>query len=118
MPSTKQSEAAKEANNFRVVDQTKTINILRSVNDRAEPLTVPALLKRTVENHGSTNALMFKDEITREWTAITYKEYRDRVVQTAKVFIKLGLERHGSVAVLAFNSVEWFVSEMAAIHAG
>lgn len=114
----KKSDAHKEAVNFRIVDQTKTVDILRTVNDRVEPLTLPALMKRTVDNYGSNNALMYKDEVTREWTGITYKEYRDQVIKTAKVFIKLGLERHGTVAVLAFNSVEWFVSELAAIHAG
>lgn len=36
----------------------------------------------------------------------------------AKVFIKLGLEPRHTVSVLAFNSVEWFVSDLAAIHAG
>lgn len=61
---------------------------------------------------------MYKDVVLGEWRGITYREYRERVERMAKVFIKLGLERHGIVAVLAFNSVEWFVSELAAIHAG
>lgn len=38
--------------------------------------------------------------------------------QTAKAFIKLGLEAHHSVGVLAFNCPEWFYSAFAAIHAG
>lgn len=75
-------------------------------------------MKRTVENYGERKALMYKDEISKSWTGISYKEYRERVEKMAKVFIKLGLERHGTVAVLAFNSVEWFISELAAIHAG
>lgn len=103
---------------FRVTDPTKQVKIVRSINDRVEPLTVPALFKRTVENYGKHTALIFRDEITKKWTGFNYKEYRDRVEKMAKVFIKLGLERHGTVAVLAFNSVEWFVSELAAIHAG
>lgn len=108
----------KESTEFRVTDPSKPIKICRSTSDRIEPLTVPALMKRTVDNYGKHTALMYKDEITKEWTGITYKEYRERVEKTAKVFIKLGLERHGTVAVLAFNSVEWFVSDLAAIHAG
>jgi long-chain-fatty-acid--CoA ligase ACSBG len=36
----------------------------------------------------------------------------------AKVFIKLGLERFDAVSVIAFNSPEWFVTELSAIHAG
>lgn len=37
--------------------------------------------------------------------------------QVAKAFIKLGLEEHHSVGVLAFNCAEWFYSAMGAIHA-
>lgn len=36
----------------------------------------------------------------------------------AKAFIKLGLERHHSVGILAFNCAEWYYSSIAAIHAG
>jgi long-subunit acyl-CoA synthetase (AMP-forming) len=107
----------KETKEFRVTDPTKPVRILRDVNDKMEPMTIPALMKRTAENYPNNNALMYKDEVSKEWKGITYKEYRERVEKIAKVFIKLGLERHGTVAVLAFNSVEWFVSELAAIHA-
>jgi long-chain-fatty-acid--CoA ligase ACSBG len=113
--------ALKETTEFRVTDPKQPVRILRNHNDRTasiDPITVPALMKKTVENYGNTTALMFKDEVTKKWTGISYREYRDRVEKMAKVFIKLGLERHGTVAVLAFNSVEWFVSELAAIHAG
>lgn len=111
----------KETTEFRVTDPTMPVRILRDANDRTasvDPISIPALMKRTAENYANHPALMFKDEISKEWKGITYKEYRDRVVKMAKVFIKLGLERHGTVAVLAFNSVEWFISELAAIHAG
>lgn len=117
----KPSNRIRETTEFRVTDPTKPVRILRDPNDRTasvEPITIPALMKRTVDNYGSSPALVYKDEISKEWITINYKEYRDRVEHMAKVFIKLGLERHGSVAVLAFNSVEWFVSELAAIHAG
>jgi long-subunit acyl-CoA synthetase (AMP-forming) len=117
----KKSSALKESKEFRVTDPTQPIKILRDSNDRTasvEPISVPALMKRTAENYPNNNALMYKDEVSKEWKGITYKEYRERVEKIAKVFFKLGLERHGTVAVLAFNSVEWFVSELAAIHAG
>jgi long-chain-fatty-acid--CoA ligase ACSBG len=111
----------KETTDFRVTDPVKPIRILQDPNDRTasvDPISIPALMKRTAENYAITPALMFKDEVSKEWTAINYKEYREKVEKMAKVFIKLGLESRGTVAVLAFNSVEWFVSELAAIHAG
>lgn len=111
--------AIRDVREFRVTDPSKPIRIFRDLNERAasvEPITVPAMMKRTVDNYANHTALMFMD--TKEWRGITYKEYRERVEKMAKVFIKLGLESHGTVAVLAFNTVEWFVSELAAIHAG
>jgi long-chain-fatty-acid--CoA ligase ACSBG len=113
--------ALREATEFRVTDPSKPVKLFQNVRDKTasvDPITIPALMNRTVENYGNHPALMNKDPITKKWQTITYKEYKEKVEKMAKVFIKLGLERHGTVAVLAFNSVEWFVSELAAIHAG
>lgn len=106
---------------FRAADLSTPVRIIRDPNDRAgsvDPITVPALLKRTAESYPNLTALVYEDEVTKEWKEITYKEYRDRVEKMAKVFIKLGLKPRQTVAILAFNSVEWFVAELAAIHAG
>lgn len=112
----------RESNEFRVTDPRKPVALLRSFDDDPaaafEPETVPAVLRETVQNYPNHKALMFKDGNTKEWTGITFSEYRDRIEHMAKVFLKLGLEQHGTVAVLGFNCVEWFVSELAAIHAG
>ena len=111
----------RESTEFRVADISKPVQIFRDPNDKVaseEPISVPTLLKRIAESHPNHKALMYKDEVSKEWKGITYKEYRERVEKMAKVFIKLGLEHRGTVVVLAFNSVEWFVTELAAIHAG
>jgi long-chain-fatty-acid--CoA ligase ACSBG len=113
--------ALRETNEFRVTHPTKPVKLFQNVRDKTasvDPITIPALMNRTVENYGNHPALKYKDPVSKKWVSITYREYKERVEKMAKVFIKLGLERHGSVAVLAFNSVEWFVSELAAIHAG
>lgn len=47
-----------------------------------------------------------------------FRQYEQKVHQTAKAFIKLGLDPHAAVGVLAFNCAEWFYSAMGAIHAG
>lgn len=110
-----------DTRDFRVTDPLKLVRIFLDPDDptaSVPPITVPALMKRTVENFPDHIALKYKDEISKEWKGISYKEYRDRALNTAKAFIKLGLERRGTVAVLASNSVEWFVSDLAAIHAG
>lgn len=113
--------AIRDAEDFRVTDPKQAVKLFSNPRDKTaarDPITIPALMKRTVDNYGNHPALMHKDPVSKKWQAITYREYKERVEKMAKVFIKLGLERHGSVAVLAFNSVEWFVSELAAIHAG
>lgn len=82
-----------------------------------EPLSVPQLLQRAATSNPDLPALKHKDA-DGVWHALTYSQYRANVLHTAKAFIKLGLEPHNAVAILAFNSPEWFISELAAIHAG
>lgn len=104
---------------FRVTDPLKKVRLHLNPHDRAEigPITVPDLMKRTTEVFPNHPALMYEDANSK-WNVITYKEYRERAEKISKVFIKLGLESRGVVAVLAFNSVEWFIAELAAIYAG
>jgi long-chain-fatty-acid--CoA ligase ACSBG len=112
----------REAAEFRVTDPRNAVKIMEDFSDdpaaKFDPISVVDAFEKTVKNFPNHKAMVTKDELTKQWNEITYKEYKDRVDKMAKVFIKLGLERHGTVAVLAFNCVEWFVSELAAIHAG
>lgn len=109
----------RETKEFRVTDINRPTRILKTPEtDDHVPTSVPDLLSKAVEKYGDHPALAYQDQQTKNWQFINYKEYKGKVEQFAKVFIKLGLKRFGSVAVLAFNSVEWFVTELAAIHAG
>lgn len=103
---------------FRIINPLKTVDILRNVNVEAEPVTIQHMFNEVVAKYGDRIALMQKDEITNQWKGISYKTYRYKVEKIAKVFIKLGVERHGTVAILASNCVEWFVAELAAVFAG
>jgi long-chain-fatty-acid--CoA ligase ACSBG len=80
-------------------------------------ISIPAVMKKTSEKFKNHVALKYKND-AGEWKGITYGEYYRKVEEMAKVFIKLGLQKYGVVAILASNSVEWLISEMAAIHAG
>lgn len=108
----------RETRDFRVTDLRKPTRVLKIDNVELQPTSVPDLLNKAVENFGENPALAYQDHETKSWKFINYKEYKAKVEQFAKVFIKLGLKRFGSVGVLSFNSVEWFVTELAAIHAG
>lgn len=94
-----------------------SVEILRDENEN-DPITIQKLFNEVVINYGDRVALMQKDKINNVWNGITYKVYKEKVVKMAKVFIKLGLEKHGTVAILADNCVEWYIAEMAAIFAG
>lgn len=81
-------------------------------------ITIPEFFLKTVERFRDRSALVHKDLDSDKWVSITYEKYHQRVEKIAKAFIKLGLQQHGSVAVLAFNCPEWFISQLAANHAG
>lgn len=109
----------KPATRFHTTKRDESVR-LRMGNDgptAVEPITVPQLMLRTATNYPDVPALMQKDA-DNVWQSVTYSQYRENVLRTAKVFIKLGLEPYNSVAILAFNSPEWFYSELGAIHAG
>jgi long-chain-fatty-acid--CoA ligase ACSBG len=112
----------READDFRVIDPRKAVKVIGDSNEdkefKIDPVTVVDLFEKTVGKYPERFAMMVKDEVANKWNGISWREYKSRVEKVAKVFIKLGLERYGTVGVLAFNCVEWFVSELAAIHAG
>ncbi|KAL9876903.1 very long-chain-fatty-acid--CoA ligase bubblegum [Glossina fuscipes] len=109
----------KEAENFYTVDirQCVKLRISKEGPGSDEPLSIPGLLKRTVNNYPDYPALRYRSG-KRDYQTVTYRQYEQNVCQIAKAFIKLGLEEHHAVGVLAFNCPEWFYSAMSAIHAG
>ncbi|XP_029953055.1 long-chain-fatty-acid--CoA ligase ACSBG1 isoform X1 [Salarias fasciatus] len=81
-----------------------------------KPVTVHQMFKTAVERYGNMHALASK--INDKWEKITFFEYYQLCRKAAKSFIKLGLERFHGVAILGFNSAEWFISAIGAIMAG
>uniref|UniRef100_A0A8D0EKS3 Long-chain-fatty-acid--CoA ligase ACSBG1 n=1 Tax=Strix occidentalis caurina TaxID=311401 RepID=A0A8D0EKS3_STROC len=80
------------------------------------PITVHQMFKESLEKYGSLNALASKKN--GRWEKITFSEYYRLSRKAAKSFLKLGLERFHSVAILGFNSPEWFISAVGAVFAG
>ncbi|KAK5867372.1 hypothetical protein PBY51_011872 [Eleginops maclovinus] len=81
-----------------------------------EPVTVHQMFKASVEKYGNMYALASK--MDNKWEKITFSEYYQFCRRAAKSFIKLGLERFHGVAILGFNSAEWFFSSVGTIMAG
>ncbi|NXX88950.1 ACBG1 ligase, partial [Centropus bengalensis] len=80
------------------------------------PITVHQMFKESLEKYGSLNALASKKN--GKWEKITFSEYYHLSRKAAKSFLKLGLQRFHSVAILGFNSPEWFISAVGAVFAG
>lgn len=110
---------ARPATDFKTTDRDGSVKLRFGTEGISanEPLTLPYLLKRTATNYPDVAALKRKN-VDNVWETVTYSQYRENVLKAAKIFIKLGLEPRHTVAILAFNSPEWFYSELGAIHAG
>uniref|UniRef100_A0A4W4DR88 Long-chain-fatty-acid--CoA ligase ACSBG1 n=1 Tax=Electrophorus electricus TaxID=8005 RepID=A0A4W4DR88_ELEEL len=81
-----------------------------------EPITVHQMFMTSVQKYGNLFALATKRN--DKWEKITFSEYYHLSRMAAKSFLKLGLERFHSVAILGFNSEEWFLSAVGAVFAG
>lgn len=97
-------------------DINQLVKIQRKEDDM-EPITMIEFFNQSVEKFLDHDALAYRDS-NGVWNKVNYKEYKSRVEKIAKVFINLGLKQRGVVAVLAWNSPEWVISALAAIHAG
>ncbi|XP_053514837.1 long-chain-fatty-acid--CoA ligase ACSBG1 isoform X2 [Artibeus jamaicensis] len=80
------------------------------------PNTVHQMFLEAVDKYGHFHALGFKRQ--GSWEHITYSQYYLLARKAAKGFLKLGLERAHSVAILGFNSPEWFISAVGTVFAG
>ncbi|KAG8229430.1 hypothetical protein J437_LFUL000952 [Ladona fulva] len=79
-------------------------------------ISVPTAFKIAVDKHPQRIALGEKEN--KKWNYITYEKYYSLVRLCAKAFIKLGLPRFRSVCIMGYNSSEWIISCLGAIHAG
>ncbi|KAJ6664148.1 hypothetical protein lerEdw1_008363 [Lerista edwardsae] len=74
------------------------------------------MFQESLEKYGSLHAMASKKN--GKWEKITFEEYYHLSRKAAKGFLKLGLEQFHSVAILGFNSEEWFISAVGAVFAG
>ncbi|XP_062858240.1 long-chain-fatty-acid--CoA ligase ACSBG1 isoform X2 [Trichomycterus rosablanca] len=81
-----------------------------------KPITVHQMFMNSVQKYGNLYALATKRN--DKWEKITFSEYYHYCRMAAKSFLKIGLERFHSVAILGFNSAEWFFSAVGAVFAG
>ncbi|KAM6922065.1 long-chain-fatty-acid--CoA ligase ACSBG2 [Xenentodon cancila] len=80
------------------------------------PLTVNQMFTSAVKRFGDYTALSWKEG--EQQKSLNYKDYYQACRIAAKSLLKLGLQRYHGVAILGFNSAEWFISDIGAILAG
>ncbi|XP_064336738.1 long-chain-fatty-acid--CoA ligase ACSBG1 isoform X1 [Camelus dromedarius] len=80
------------------------------------PYTVHQMFCKTLDKYGNLSAMVYKRQ--GMWERISYFQYYLLSRKVAKGFLKLGLERAHSVAILGFNSPEWFFSAVGTVFAG
>ncbi|KAM6149572.1 long-chain-fatty-acid--CoA ligase ACSBG1 [Erethizon dorsatum] len=80
------------------------------------PYTVHRMFYEALDKYGDLSALGFKHQ--DKWERISYYQYYLIARKAAKGFLKLGLERAHSVAILGFNAPEWFFSAVGTVFAG
>jgi long-subunit acyl-CoA synthetase (AMP-forming) len=78
--------------------------------------TVMEVFENTVHRHLNTSAL--KRKVNGQWVSITWREYREQVLRTARGFMKLGLQPGDGVSIVGYNCPEWLYSDLGAIAAG
>ena len=83
---------------------------------RPPELTIPAMLRRTVERHGDKTASLHK--VDGKWIPATYRELDQKVQHLAAGLLELGVEPGDRVAMLAENRPEWAVADLAIVSLG
>ena len=69
-------------------------------------------------DEGGEDHVAFRVKRDGKWIDWSYAAYHRDIYCVARAFIKLGLEERHSVCIQGFNSPEWFLSCLGAVHAG
>ena len=104
-----------EANTYVTTDINGSVKLrmAQSGPGSEQPVSVPHLLQSAAKMSPNHPALCVKRN--DNWVKWTYSEYLTDVEKVSRAFIQLGLDERRSVAIMGFNSPEWFMSDLAAI---
>jgi len=99
-------------------DLTAPIDGLSHVQGPDEPplqhITIPALLRQAVEQHGSREALVFMDAGIR----MTYAEMARKADELAAGLLELGVAKGDRVGIWSPNRCEWVLTQFATARIG
>jgi long-chain acyl-CoA synthetase len=90
-----------------------------AIEEEIAGLTVPATLERVAAEQGDAPA--YSDKVGVEgagWRTVSWREYREQVLDVAAALAARGLAPGDTLAVMASSRIEHVVVDMAAVHAG
>lgn len=88
----------------------------REIDASVAGQTVCSLFQSTVSRVGDNEALKWKTG--DDWASLSWRGYAEQVRQLASGLIALGLQQGQFVTILAANRPEYYVSDLAILHAG
>jgi long-chain-fatty-acid--CoA ligase ACSBG len=100
------------------LDQPVKLRFSENDLKRYPPLSIYTIFKKTVDLKPDHDALAYKLTVDGPWLKFSYLEYWKMTHKVAKGFIKLGVNPNECVAIIGFNSPQWFVSLLGSIFAG
>ncbi len=88
-----------------------------AIDADVEGQTLGSILARNADLYWNEPALSWKDD-QGIWRRMTWKDYRDRVAETAMGLRALGVGPGDHVAIMARNRPEHLIADLAAVHLG
>jgi long-chain acyl-CoA synthetase len=79
--------------------------------------TICHLLERNASENPGDPAMSWKGD-DGTWRSMDWREYRDRVAETALGLAELGITRGDTVAIMSSNRPEHIIADQGAVHAG
>ena len=88
------------------------------IEEEIAGLTLPVTLERVVAERGDGPAYSDRIGVETGWRTVTWREYRELVLDVATALLDRGVERGDTLAIMAPSRIEHVVADMAAVHAG
>jgi len=71
------------------------------------------LIHRQAEKYGTRTALKYRDDASGKWLKISWREFSDLVMQTAKAMAAFGIEEHNTIGIYSQNMPQCLYTDFA-----
>lgn len=71
------------------------------------------LIHRQADKYGTHTALKYRDDATGKWIKISWREFSDLIMQTAKAMAAFGIEEHHTIGIYSQNMPQCLYADFA-----